>query len=239
MNFAFLSGCGHTGTTILCRMIGYHSRVYNPPFETNTFLAYNHYKTRILLDEFKEHAEKHGKSLVLEKTPRHIWHIDYIRRVVPGARFILATRNGRDVIASLFKRTGDLTASITRYKDDSLLTLRQLDCKDVILVKYEDLVKHRETELRRICKFLDLGWEERILSYHEKPISWNFVDTIEKGTGIGGIEHNKLRNWQANQPFFDGTDSWRDRIPRHLWKELDVFFETLGNQILSDLGYQI
>lgn len=239
MKLALLTGCGHTGTTILARMLGAHSKVFNPPFETNIFLAYNVLKWRVLLDAevLKAKKEKPGCELLLEKTPRHVWHVDYVRRVLPETRFVLMTRNGRDVIASLYARTQDLQGSIRRYKDDSLLTIRQLDGPNTMLVRYEDFIDTPEKELAGILAFLGLKWEPEVLSYHEKPVAWFGVQGFEKGSGSEGAEHDKLRNWQVNQPLFRPSSSWTEKIPESLWGEVDEFFASTGDCIMKELGY--
>ena len=151
IEFVMITGCGHTGTTLLARMLGVHSKIYNPPYETNLFLAYNALQWESLLESHYLDAKKSKEdcSVFLEKTPRHIWHIDYARKAVLNAKFILMTRNGRDVVASLYERTGDIHASILRYKDDSLLTIRQLDEQSVLLVRYEDLIANPCLEIGR------------------------------------------------------------------------------------------
>ena len=239
MKLALLTGCGHTGTTILARMLGAHSKIYNPPFETNIFLAYNVLKCRAMLDDemSKARREKPQSELLLEKTPRHIWHVDYVRRILPATRFVLMTRDGRDVIASLYARTNDLPGSIRRYKDDSLLTIRQLDGAFTTLVRYEELIDKPEKELARILAFLDYEWEPGILSYHEKPVAWFGVQGFEKGSGSEGVEHDKLRNWQVNQPLFRPSSSWSEKIPESLWGEVDDFFASTGDRIMKELGY--
>lgn len=155
MGLAMISGCGHTGTTLLSRMLGTHSRVYNPPYETNIFLAYNVLEWNTLLkSQFSDaNLAKKDCRILLEKTPRHIWHIDYVSRVIPEAKFILMTRKCHDVVASLYERTGDIHGAITRYKDDSLLTVRQLDNPSALLIRYEDLVNDPHSQLISVTDF--------------------------------------------------------------------------------------
>ena len=58
-----ISGCGHTGTTLLARMMGVHSKMYNPPFETNIFLAYNSLKWKYLIESLYKEAKREKKGL--------------------------------------------------------------------------------------------------------------------------------------------------------------------------------
>ncbi len=240
IKLAMITGCGHTGTTLLARMMGVHSKIYNPPYETNIFLAYNVLKWDVLLESQYIDAKKNKKKcrIFLEKTPRHIWHVDYIRRAVPGVKFILMTRNGRDVVASLYERTGDIKGAILRYKDDSLLTIRQLDNDDSLLLKYEDLILNPYIELSNVMSFIGLEFEESMLNFHESAVNWFDLSNSEKGTGEEGIEHDKLRNWQVNQPIFTKSKQWNERVPKKYWPEVDKFFSENGNEIMNKLGYK-
>jgi hypothetical protein len=239
IKLAMISGCGHTGTTLLARMMGVHSKIYNPPYETNIFLAYNSLQWEVLLGSQLLDAKNKKKdcSIFLEKTPRHIWHVDYIKRVVPDAKFILMTRDGRDVVASLYERTGDIHKAILRYKDDSLLTIRQLDNHSAILVRYEDLIANPRIELIRIMNFIELKFEDSMINFHKDTVNWFNLNNAEKGTGEEGVEHDKLRNWQVNQPIFSQSKQWNERIPKKYWTEVDDFFEEFGNKIMQKLGY--
>jgi len=240
IKLTMITGCGHTGTTLLSRMMGVHSKIYNPPYETNIFLAYNVLKWDTLLEGQYIDAKKNKKkcSIFLEKTPRHIWHVDYIRGAVPGVKFILMTRNGRDVVASLYERTGDIKGAILRYKDDSLLTIRQLGNDDSLLLKYEDLIFNPYIELSNVMNFIGLEFEELMLNFHESTVNWFNLANSKKGTGEEGVEHDKLRNWQVNQPIFTKSKRWNERIPRKYWPEVDKFFTENGDDIMNKLGYK-
>ena len=240
MNVAFITGCGHTGTTLLARIIGSHSQIFLPLRETNIFLAYNALIHNSLLENEILNAKKEKPNAVyfIEKTPRHIWHVDYIRRVVKDSKFIFVTRDGYDVIASLYKRNHNISESISRYKDDSLLTIRQLDQNDSILVKYEDVLSNTGKELTNICDFLGLKYEKEILNYHQTLVSWNNFDPIKKGDGLEeGDGHNYLRSWQANQPIYRHSVPWKEIIPKEHWDEVLDFFDKCGNKIMINLGY--
>tara|TARA_B110000263_G_C15209352_1_gene464474 strand:- start:142 stop:918 length:777 start_codon:yes stop_codon:yes gene_type:complete len=237
---AIITGCGHTGTTLLARMMGVHSKIYNPPYETNIFLAYNVLKWEKLLKLQFSNAKKNKRecSILLEKTPRHIWHVDYINRIVPGVKVILMTRNGRDVVASLYERTGDIDSSILRYKDDSFLTIRQLNNQSSLLIRYEDLIANSSFELTRIMNHIGLEFEESMLNYHETDVNWYNQESVERGGPRDeGEEHLKLRNWQVNQPIFSQSKKWNERIPKKHWSKLDSFFEDDGDEIMKNLGY--
>ena len=234
-----ITGCGHTGTTLLARMMGVHSQIYNPPFETNIFLAYNSLKWQNLIESLYREAEREKRKfkVLLEKTPRHIWHVDFVRRKLPKTKFIIMTRNGKDVIASLYERYKDIDASIRRYKDDSLLTIRQIDDKKVFLLKYEDLIENPKKNLEKVMAFIGLEFENEMLNFHQKKVSWFKLSEIKKNSRKDGVSHDNFRNWQVNQPLFRSSKTWKDRILKKNWIHLENFFEDEGNKIMKTLGY--
>ena len=197
-------GCGHTGSTIFSRIIGEHSKLYFPNKETNTFLLYNDFKRASLISELETHCKINNYEQILEKTNRHVWHIDYIRNNYDNVKFILITRNAKDVISSLFKREikktkSNLIKSINRYRDDSLWTLRQKNKSDCITIKYEDFIKNPKKILTKVYRFMNLKYEKEIMNYDKNIINWNHQSLLRKTNGVGEKNHDLLRNWQINQ----------------------------------------
>ena len=129
INYIFICGCGHTGTTILARIVGYHSKIFLINHETGMFLLNRHFLREKLIKKFTNQAKIKKKTYLLEKTPRHIWHIDYINKIQKNSKFILTTRNPEDTIYSLFKRYKNIDLAIQRYQDDSIQTLRYIKLK--------------------------------------------------------------------------------------------------------------
>ena len=170
MNFIFIAGCGHTGSSILARIIGEHSKILFQKKETNIFLLYNHFTYKKKLDLINKQNKKLKKTHYLEKTNRHLWHLDYILKKVPKSKFILTTRKSFDIIGSLYKRSKNLDSSIKRYQDDSIYTIRHLEKKNAILVQYEQLIKNPEKTIKKIFKFLEIKYEKEVFNYHQKKL---------------------------------------------------------------------
>jgi Uri superfamily endonuclease len=236
LNLVLICGCGHTGSSILARIVGAHSAIHFVPEESGMFLANRFYKEDQYLGSYQAAARAQNKSAILEKTPRHVWHVDYIRRKYPGTRFILTTREGREVVASLYERTKDFAGSLTRYQDDSILTLRQLGLEDTLLVKYEDLVDYPADTAASICGFIGLSYEPEMLEYHRKPISWNLNNPYSFGAPN---EHDLLRNQQVNSPLRKPERNASSRLPAEFREPLEAFFAegAMGFRIMRDLGY--
>jgi hypothetical protein len=230
---AFICGCGHTGTTILARILGAHPEVFCPPFETEVFLtderkALRHYRALLLV------ADRLRKRAFVEKTPNHLLRLELIRTLVSGVKFIITVRDGRDVAASFIKRTGNADVGIRRWLDETELSLRERQRPDVLLVKYEDFVAAPKTIIEQVCSFIGVRFHPSILEYHQHPVMWFGEREIRKGTGLNGHEHNALRNWQVNQPIFDGRNLWKGRLSH---EQIAVFESGPGEALMRALGY--
>lgn len=231
-----ICGCGHTGSSILARVLGSNSSIFFVPKESGAFLANRYYLESTLIADFRSAAKGENKSLILEKTPRHIWHVDYVRNNYLNTKFILTTRDGRDVIASLYERYGDFQAALTRYKDDSIMTLRQLSRPDTMLVKYEEFVKNPNKVLNNLCLFVGVKFEEDMLDYHMTPLTWNIdVNSVEEQIN----HHDFLRNKQVNSRIEMNKIKWSERLPLEFHSELNEFFsnDNAGFKIMKDFGY--
>jgi len=233
-----ICGCGHTGSSILARIVGANSSMYFVTQESGMFLANRFYIEDDYLNKFNAAAAAECKSLILEKTPRHVWHIDYIRSKYPGTKFILTTRDGRETVSSLYDRTKNFQASLTRYADDSIMSLRQLDKKDTMLVRYEDLLEDPVKLIQKICTWVGVDFEPEMLEYHQKPITWNMDNPYSSGKIE---EHDHLRNKQVNSPLEKPSRHWSDRLPAHFHAEVNTFFlkDQVGYKLMNGFGYQI
>jgi hypothetical protein len=191
----FIVGCGHSGTSILMALLGAHSRIHAIPQET--YLAYS-LKTkspaiqkdaRKKIRQFERATAIEGKKRWLEKTPSHIESIPQLLSLCPNARIIIMIRDGRDVACSIRDRTGTHP--------------------QVYRLKYEDLVENPREAITGVLQFLGENFEEQVLHHHEKPKHY-YAQTLEKPENAFGENHVQYRNWQMNQPLFDGRGKWKN-----------------------------
>ncbi len=236
MNFIFIAGCGHTGSSILARIIGEHSKILFEKKETNLFLLYNHFIYEKKLNLINKKIKKLKKTHYLEKTNRHLWHLDFISKKIPKSKFILTTRNSMDVIGSLYKRTKNIKNSIRRYQDDSIYTLRHLEKKNTMLIKYEKLIENPEKIIKQLFKFMNLKYEKKVFNYHKKNIKWNNSQP-KKTKGDTEKNHDQLRSFQLNQKLFDGRNTWKKNLKGSNLKIAKKFYQKIGKKIEKKLGY--
>jgi hypothetical protein len=233
---AFICGCGHSGTTLLATMLAMHSQVFVPLVETEIFLQPDDNVARQRVDELQRQALAENRPVVVEKTPRHIYSVPRIRHVIPGARFILMIRDGRDVATSLGKRFGgDFELGLRRWVNDNQFLRAELGKPDVILLRYEDLVLAPEQSLRELCRFLGVAFETQMLNYHERRHLWFDRKELRRSSALDIDGHHDNRNWQVNQPLFDGRGRWKTDLPPSYVER----FKTgpIASRLMREFGY--
>jgi hypothetical protein len=222
----FICGCGHSGTTLIATILAAHPDVHVPFQETNVFFKWTPL-AKYRYWKLQRAARRDGKGVLIEKTPRHVRRVGRIRRLVPGARFVMPVRDGRDVVASLTKRLGNTDDALNRWIDDNALVLAERGKADVLVYRYEDLVEEPAATVERICRFLDLSFDETLLDYHQAPQQrW--------GEKAGNPEHAALRNKQVSQPIYDGRGRWRSELGDGELRELA---EGRGRPLMEAFGY--
>jgi hypothetical protein len=128
-----------------------------------------------LLDRlFRAEIRSTGKPRWGDKTPAYLFFVHNIVRHFPDARVVAIVRDPRDVYVSLkrYDWAGRTTWSIGGYlaKCGNLVQRwsREVGPDQFIVVRYEDLVLDTEPTLRRLCAWLDLAFDERMLSFFEQ-----------------------------------------------------------------------
>jgi hypothetical protein len=203
-----VSGAGHSGTTLLASMVGSHPDVHLITWETGWFLGEDDFEYPI--SELKQFL-KDGVSVVVEKTPRHMYHIDKIAKTINGTKFLVTIRNPLDLVSSLLLRYQDWDRALERVLEDfeALEAIEGRD--DVLFVHYENLVEKTEETLGEVCQHVKLGFSPDILQWHTKTPNWFGVEPAASD-GVGELAHMRRRAWQVQQPLFNGTRRWEQEL---------------------------
>ncbi len=231
----FVVGCGHSGTSLMLRMLGAHSNIYAIADETGVAIGEDDAIFRLYARNFDKSAAMTGRMRWVEKTPKHVQHIEFIRRHRPESKFIGMVRDPRDVSNSLKKRHGDLQAGIQRWIEDNEALLSFAGAKFMRIVRYEDLIDDAEGVLRGCMQFLGESYEDAQLAFHRRPVDWYVPTQGPVAENSAPEEHNALRNWQINQPVFDGRRKWE----AELTKQETVTIVEHAKHLAADLGYNL
>jgi hypothetical protein len=228
MSPTFIVGCGHSGTSILLRIIGAHSRIHAIAEESSLATSKD---PQLILRQFDTEAKRHGKPRWIEKTPSHIHHVQTLLSLRDDVRILLIIRDGRDVAWSIKERENDLQKGIERWINDNRAGEPFWTHPQVKVLRYEELVSSPETVITDILAFLGEAFEPNLLHYHREPRNF-YSSTIKEPPGRAAACHRQFRNWQINQPLFDGRERWRQ-----LTEPEKVLIKQRMGEMLTRYGY--
>lgn len=124
-------------------------------------------------------GEPLGGRVHLDKNPNHTSLIAGLYRLFPESRFVVALRDPRDVLVSVYLRNFNLTefsacfltwggcCLMYAFEMGVWLRLRELMEGNWLEVRYEDTVADIERQARRALGFLELPWDDAIQCYRE------------------------------------------------------------------------
>lgn len=227
----FVVGCGHSGTSILLAILGAHPNIFPVPGETHVAVKGKKKKFKHALKKFNRMTIAAGKNRWAEKTPKHIMHIGQILEWEPNAQFIIILRDGRDVTYSIKQRTDSIEEGIKRWKDENIEGEKYWELPNVHVLKYEDLITDFEPTMTKVLNFMGEEYDECVKNYHQTPKQW-FSKNISKPSSAKGDQHGELRNWQINQPLFDGRGKWKKLTDDEL-----AYIQEYAGPMLNDYGY--
>ena len=153
-------------------------------------------------------AERQGVRWVGNKTPQNTEHIDELNDLFPTAKFILILRDVRDVALSWKSKWGKdpllCAAKWNRRMLAGINKLRMLGTERYLFLKYEDLLLEPERIERRICDFLGLEFQSRMLEFSRY---------------VGSIVDGKLN---YGQPILaNNFGKWRERMEPDLIRRIE------------------
>ncbi|MDP6557775.1 MAG: sulfotransferase [Pirellulaceae bacterium] len=167
-----IGGCARSGTTLLLSVLSSHPRICAIPFETQALCPTAYWpepRRNATLDA--EIIRNHLLSTAVppdcrywcEKTPKNVLFFGQIlRHFGRTARLIHMVRDGRDVVCSI--HPDDPTrcwVSPPRWVKDVAAGLAFEQHRQVLTVRYEDLVSRFHATIHGVCEFLELD-----MTYH-------------------------------------------------------------------------
>lgn len=121
-----------------------------------------------------------GRRLLIDKNPELTMLLPLVARVFPEMKVLFALRDPRDVVISCFAQQLPLNPVSVHYLTledtakkyakmmQAWLKLRGIIRNPWIEIRYEDIVSDLEAQSRRTLEFLDLPWDDCVLSYHRR-----------------------------------------------------------------------
>ena len=187
---------------------------------------------------FAEIAKAKHKKIFIEQTPWYGQRIDILNELFPDAKYIHMVRDGRDVAIS-FARTPWWSNNIGENLEKWYAEVKQiidssnkiLNPNQILQVRYEDFVAQPESELKRICDFLVIDFEEAMLD----PTT--HIDySLYRKSDIRNVSSAALNEWVKNK----NTSVFKES--RYAWKKYHEYdFTSIPDHIkqsLESLGYE-
>lgn len=182
---------------------------------------------------FEMYAGARGKRRWADKTPSYIDCLEFIDALYEGAcQYVFIYRHGLDVACSLGPMRipavepyvtaceGDCFAGAARYwvvQCEKMLAFQRRHPSQCLELRYEELTRDPQVQVRRIFEFLEEPWEEQVLEFHRIPHD-HWI----------GLQDRRAADVQGFRPRI-GT--WREQpsetIDRML-REAAPMLETLG-----------
>jgi hypothetical protein len=148
----------------------------------------------------EQYMQAEQKQRWVEKTPDHLEYLTDIRKHFPDAQIIRILRDPRDVAQSLSK----VPWGVSSLLEGLLFWQRQEDLSSGFFeadhnshtVKFENLIQNPETELRKICSFLDEPFESRMLDTSQTGKRLNSREVAWKSKSSQPIDHSRIEVWR-------------------------------------------
>ena len=157
-------------------------------------------------DLYRVFSESKDKPVFGEKSPFYCGHMQRLVRHHPGCRLILLWRDPVEIYQSVvragnkgrfFRRRG-ISSRLIFYREQMIKQAAELESAGVPLchVTYVDLIADTEKTCRRICQFLRIDFNAKMLDLTDADLSAVYP----------GPEHNHLRRGRIErQQFADET----------------------------------
>lgn len=170
-----------------------------------------------------------NSEFVCCKSMSNVYHYEALDSLVIDSYFIYLYRDGRDVACS-FKKTivGEkhIYSIAKQWKSDqekSIEVSRKIPSNRFISVNYRNLITNPKIELKRICSFLNVNFNEKMLDYFHAEESINTAKSGEMWENLSRpimkINYNKYL--------------------KELDKEEIKIFENIAGDLLVKLGFDL
>ena len=142
---------------------------------------------------------------IIDKNPENHQHIGLILSLLPDARFIHCSRNPLDTCLSCYSQnfhggqefSFSLEGISTYYRQyRRLMDYWRLIAPDRIIdMPYEELIEDVEDRARALIDFLELGWDEHCLNYHEVKRAINTASDVQVRQPVYKSSVNRSDNY--------------------------------------------
>ncbi|MCX7621010.1 MAG: sulfotransferase [Acidimicrobiales bacterium] len=155
MDFLFIVGCGHSGTTVIRDLFNAVTGTHVIPNESRLFEFPRYsFEVKRVLRQWEAAARADGASLIVEKTPQQVFHLQRIWQWLPNAKILGVVRDPRDVVASMLGRGRTVDAAVSRWCRAGEILKRVASDGRCRIMRYEDLVADPQQLMSELASFV-------------------------------------------------------------------------------------
>jgi tetratricopeptide (TPR) repeat protein len=215
----FIVGMPRSGTTLAEQILSSHKKVYGAG-ELNFLRVAIEKKLMTNDGEFILNSEslkevknyyleniknfKNKEEYLVDKAPLNFKWVGFIKAIFPNSKIIHCTRSPMDICWSNFKNTfasksmnytydfNDLAAFYKLYDDLMKFWNKRYD-KNIFNLIYEDLVKNKELETKKLLKFCELDWDDNCLDFHKNK---KLVSTASLAQVRQPLYSSSVKKWK-------------------------------------------
>ncbi|HXV96252.1 MAG TPA: sulfotransferase [Gaiellaceae bacterium] len=158
---------------------------------------------------FRAYAHAHEKERFGDKTPAYLHAVDELLAVWPDAQIVVLVRDARDVALSIMPMPFGPNNAWAAGRWWARGVRRGLEAErrhpeQVLTLRYEDLVADPETQVRRVCARLGLGYNSEMLAIERSHPGKIVQDQASWFTQISaGITAAGAGRWVTDLPLAD------------------------------------
>lgn len=154
-------------------------------------------------------------------------HLDYVPdKFLASVRNVFLIRNPREMLLSFIKKIPNPTLNDTAYQQQyrlfrySTYTLKQ----SPIVVDSAELLKNSPKVIQKLCKKLDITFDEDMLSWEEGPIAadgvWakHWYKNVHESMGFNPYSPKEGRLPERLQPLLENCQNYYARLYKHAIK---------------------
>jgi len=142
--------------------------------ENTVYSSYIEYCERIF-EQFNIINSHGSKKIYVDKNPQYTFFTNELKKIDPNAKFILLVRDYRDNVLSRMEKPHNKTVNPAYNAFRNRFYLKELSkvmyLKNSILIHYENLANEPLLEINRICKFLNVPFENQMFEFDQSQFS--------------------------------------------------------------------
>ncbi|MBV2245599.1 MAG: sulfotransferase [Lentimicrobium sp.] len=193
--------------------------------------TYQHMVKKVCL-AYQSVYPKSDVVLIGDKNPAYALYINRVHQIFPEAKIIYITRDYRDNYLSLTRVNFEvpivpLVVYRWKFALKLALKLKKKNPECLYMLRYEDLAKNPEPQLRAMCNFLNLPFDASVLSFYEKKA------VVEQA--YGDSEEIKTIHRSLLKPIStDRLNRWKEEMTAKQIKLADL----VAGKMADKVGYQ-